>query len=72
MSEPIQLWRYGDAPKEYQDLSEHGGDEDWIAFMPDSFSYGWPLFLDEGTSFGCCSVSEHKVEGGTIRIGAHA
>ena len=68
---PILAWAFYDAPKAYRDLSPHGGDEDWVAFIPDSFR-GDPVFIDQHTPFGCCSVSEHKVEGGTVRIGAHA
>lgn len=68
---PILVWPFYDAPQAYRELSPHGGDEDWVAFVPDSFR-GDPRFLDQGTSFGCCSVSEHPVDGGTVRIGAHA
>lgn len=68
---PILIWPFYDAPAAYRNLSPHGGDEDWVAFVPDSFG-GAPMFMDQGTSFGCCDVSEHKVEGGTVRIGAHA
>ena len=32
------VWRFCDAPQEYQDLSGAGGDEDWLAFVPDGFT----------------------------------
>lgn len=32
---PILVWRFYDAPEEYRALSGHGGDEDWLAFVPD-------------------------------------
>jgi len=68
----IKIWRFWDAPEEYRKLSNHGGDEDWVAFVPDSLKDEYIGFLEEGTSFGCCSVSEHSIPGGTILIGAHA
>lgn len=74
-SKTILVWRFGDAPKEYQELSPHGGDEDWIAFIPAVYAndYGdWITWADTGCPFGCCNVSVHDVPGGTIRIGSHA
>lgn len=68
----ILVWRFHEAPPQYQALSDHGGDEDWVAFIPDSLAGEWIGWLQEGTSFGCCRVSEHSVDGGVVRIGAHA
>jgi hypothetical protein len=68
----IIVWPFYDAPDEYMRLSPHGGDEDWLAFIPDRLSDRWIGWMEEGSSFGCSSVSEHKVEGGIVRIGAHA
>ena len=68
----IKVWQFDDAPKEYRDLSTHGGDEDWIAFIPECMKDDYIGWTEEGHSFGCCSVSEHKVNGGVIRIGSHA
>ena len=70
LNNPILVWRFEDAPDGYKFLSPHGGDEDWLAFVPTGISE--PLWLANGTSFGCCSVSETPVTGGTIYIGAHA
>lgn len=71
-SKMIKVWRFQDAPEEFRALSDHGGDEDWVAFLPESFNGDWIDWMESGTSFGCCHVSEHTVEGGTVRIGAHA
>lgn len=68
----IKVWRFDDAPEEYRALSTNGGDEDWIAFVPASLAADWIGWLEEGQSFGCCCVDEHKVAGGVIRIGCHA
>ena len=68
----VKVWQFGDAPQEYRDLSTHGGDEDYVAFVPDALRDYWFMFLDEGTPFGCCCVSEHKVKGGKVLIGAHS
>ena len=32
---PIHVWPFHDAPQAYRDMSPHGGDEDWIALIPD-------------------------------------
>lgn len=66
---PIQVWRFHQAPAAYQKLSEHGGDEDWLAFVPDVYDGLWMPWLEK---IGVCEVSEHRVAGGTVRIGAHA
>lgn len=68
----IRIWRFRDAPSKYQSLSEHGGDEDWVAFVPSKLAGEWIGWMQEGTSFGCSSVSEHLVKGGVVRIGAHS
>ena len=76
MNRPIKIWRFDQAPIKYQELSEHCGDEDWVALVPKEVwkrEYGWIGFLDEGRSFGCCSVSKDKLSNGDmILIGAHA
>jgi hypothetical protein len=69
---PFQIWHYRDAPNDWPALSENGGDEDWIAFVPSGFPYGEPLFVGEGSTFGCCTVERHEVEGGVVLIGCHA
>lgn len=68
----IIVWRFDDAPEDYKSLSTHGGDEDWLAFVPDSLKDGYIGWMEEGTSFGCCDVYEYPVHGGVIRIGAHS
>lgn len=73
--EPILVWRYSDAPEEYRKLSIAGGDEDWVAFIPESYgkgSIGAPMWMSEGTSFGCCSVDFIEIKTGTVAIGSHA
>lgn len=70
----ILVWRFEDAPEKYSKLSGHGGDEDWLAFVPNSLKDEWIPWLESGPSsgFGCCDVSEHPVDGGIVYIGAHA
>lgn len=76
MNRPIKIWRFDVAPIRYQKLREPGGDEDWIALVPKEVwksEYDYIPFLEEGTSFGCCSVSKDKLPNGDmILIGAHA
>ena len=67
----IVVWSFYDAPGELRCLSNHGGDEDWVALLPRDMDQ--PSWMQEGSSFGCCSVSEHRYEDGrTVYIGAHA
>jgi hypothetical protein len=78
--EPIKIWRFEDAPKEYQKLSTNGGDEDWLALMPNKFNGGdIPIFLQEwqeGMAFGYCNVDEYKIKIKNkiykVIIGSHA
>ena len=34
---PIQVWRFDEAPEEYQRLATRGGDEDWLAVVPKEY-----------------------------------
>ncbi len=73
MNKVIKVWKFYDAPKKYRDLSTNGGDEDWVALVPKEFVIDWIGWMEEGTSFGCCTVHEYKLKNGNvIRIGCHA
>lgn len=69
----IQVWRWKDAPQEFRALSQHGGDEDWVALVPKELA-DYPIsWMEDGTAFGWCSVDSHTLESGdVVRIGAHA
>jgi hypothetical protein len=67
----IIVWRFRDAPTEYKNLSEHDGNEDWLAFIPNSSHIGQPFWMESGTPFGRRNTSEHIVDGGHVYIGAH-
>jgi hypothetical protein len=76
MSEPadqmICVWRFNDAPQEWRDLSQHGGDEDWLAVVPATMRDAYIPWLDYG-SFGVCDISRHELpDGRIVFIGAHA
>ena len=66
----ILVWPFRSAPKHYRDLSGSGGDEDWLAFVPEDVAR--PAWTFEGGAFGCCDVYEHAVSGGTVLIGVHS
>ena len=68
----IVVWKWDDAPDEYRNISTNGGDEDWVAFVPEHMAKDWIPWMMEGGEFGCCHVREYEVRGGVIRIGAHA
>ena len=68
----IQVWRWQDTPGELRAFSDHGGDEDWVALLPSTLQDP-PSWMEDGSSFGCCCVSEHIYQDGrVICIGAHA
>lgn len=72
---PIRVYRFQDAPQELRDLSPHGGDEDWLAVIPEYLTIDRIPWMEEGTPFGCASVSTHEYpnfEGWLVKIGAHA
>lgn len=68
----IRVWRFGDAPEELRKLSDNGGDEDWVALLPE----GWPkersiAWAQAGTPFGP-SVDEYEWNGRVVLIGSHS
>jgi len=73
--EPINVWKFKDAPEELRNLSDHGGDEDWLAVIPPQMTNKYISWMEEGTAFGICDVYyyDHPTkEGYEIAIGAHA
>lgn len=75
MSEPIKIWRFDEAPEEYRQMSEHGGDEDYIALVPLAYKHRddslvWKI--EEMGLLGCCSTDRYEVDAGVVYIGAHA
>lgn len=65
------IWKWWDAPGELRALSPHGGDEDYVAVLPEDMEQ--PSWMETGSSFGCCDVSEHRLDDGRgVYIGAHA
>jgi len=75
--EPILVWRFEQAPEQLRELSNNGGDEDWIAEVPPSLANEYIGWLESGSSFGCFDVSEYdhpsqEKAGWKVYIGAHA
>jgi hypothetical protein len=68
----ISVWRFHEAPQEFQALSGHGGDEDWLAFVPETMGDPWIGWLESRSPFGVSEVTRHPVDGGFVYIGAHA
>jgi hypothetical protein len=68
------VWEFDKAPAELRALSEHGGDEDWLAYFPAviaGFKPEWaPVWI---LALGVCSVDYHRLaDGALVYIGAHA
>lgn len=69
----IRVWPFHEAPPSLKALSGHGGDEDWLAYIPVEFADRHIPWADEATPFGVCNVETHDLgNGGKILIGAHA
>lgn len=66
----ILVWRFEDAPEVYRAMSTNGGDEDWIAFVPDALREAWVSWMDYLT-YHCGTPEEVEVPGGVIRIWSH-
>lgn len=69
----IRVYPFHNAPSTLRVLSEHGGDEDWLAIAPASMAQ--PAWMEDGTPFGCCDVSVHQHptdKNLVVYIGAHA
>lgn len=65
----ICVWRFHEAPGEIRALSRHGGDEDWVALLPDHDVPSWA----EAGPFGSAATSFHELpDGRLVAIGAHA
>lgn len=71
----VMVYKFKDAPEVLRALSTNGGDEDWVAVIPEELAgeyFGW---MEEGSAFGYCCVDEYDHlyrEGFKIRIGSHA
>lgn len=74
----ILVWRFGDAPPELQALSQNGGDEDYVMYVPagDRYALGRIVeFLVEHyqSPFGVCDTDVYEyADGSVIYIGCHA
>ena len=68
----ISIYRFKDAPQQWRDLSTNGGDEDWLAFVPDSLKSEYMPFLEEGSGRFGNIVDSYDVAGGVVLISSHA
>lgn len=69
----VIVWDWRFAPEELRKLSTCGGDEDWVAFVPDAVIDSWgggnPPWID---ALGVCGVEMHQTKGGFVYIGYHS
>lgn len=69
----IRIWAFRDAPNEFQGMSQNGGDEDWLAYIPKNYRDAYIPWMEDGSSFGCSSMDEYEIgNGDVVRIGSHA
>lgn len=71
----IRVWRFQDAPVNLRGLSSNGGDEDWLALLPKEMKNDYIPWMESGSNFGCCDVSEYDVPSMPeffVRIGSHS
>ena len=71
-NEGIRVWPWDDAPEEFRRLSQNGGDEDWVAFVPNKYK-DMPLPWLENHGFDSCYDPQViDVKFGVVYIGAHS
>lgn len=67
LNEPLQLrvWQFHDAPAYLRELSENGGDEDWLMLIPPGYPHDI-RWAEEGwnSPFGVCDISHHELPNG--------
>lgn len=70
----IRLWRFDDAPEWMQSLSQNGGDEDWVAHVPnESVNTDGPWNRSTHDWFGCAGIEHYlQPDGSIVHIGSHA
>jgi hypothetical protein len=72
--EPIKIWAFQDGPEHLRNMSEHGGDEDWIALVPSNYrevEYTKLNLLDRFVRWGVDAVEVHTTPEGDVYISAH-
>lgn len=74
--EAIKIWRFEEAPEELRKKSNNGGDEDWVALIPEEYllkNGDFIPWMQEGGPFGYCFVDYHYLENGDcVVIGSHS
>lgn len=69
----ISVWPFDSAPPELRALSEHEGDEDWLAFVPASYADLYIDWLEAGSPFGRYRIDRYPhPSGGAVYVGAHS
>jgi hypothetical protein len=63
----MMIWRFQDAPAELQALSQHGGDEDYLAYVPSGGDFRDFEWLERAW-FGEIIEPEESVFGGTYTL----
>lgn len=66
---PILVWRFYQAPVWMASLSPHGGDEDWVAYLPPEYDGEFVWWTNK---LGYHVSAHYLADGGRVLIGAHA
>lgn len=69
MDKTIKVWYWADAPEEFRKLA-NPDDVDYVAFVPHGVEL--PMFMAEGSGFGCCTVEEFVTQSGIVYVGHHS
>ena len=69
---PIMIWNIDTCPDIILEYIANKDDIDWIALVQNS--YDITIWMDSGTSFGCCDTEEIQCDKlrGTIVVGRHS
>jgi hypothetical protein len=71
-TQPILVWEFHKAPEGLRLLSNNGGDEDWLVYVPASCGFEWmPRWIEHLDS---CEMPDEFIlpNGAKVYIGSHA
>ena len=66
----IKVWPFEIAPKEYRDLSQNEGDEDWVVLVPKELTHYFVRWIDFTDSCRC-PQKFIMPNGDSLYIGGH-
>ena len=72
LGKAILIWKFKDAPHYYRELSELGGNEVWLMYVPAALEKEWlvEFITQAGEPFGERAIHRYPLSGAMVYIGA--